>query len=408
MQQLVDSRIHSLESNIVQRVLPEILGEKDIRSLLPILGFQPVDTAIAHHSQPHDQAACYTHDNMVVLPPSTDNPNKSQCGLLGVEVNVAKAASLQAQESVDFLRNKELVIFPVYEEWNSRFQFSPRQNWVLFVYVKSQSRIYLLDYTSSTIAGFYTTNLKHIEKALSNALSTLGYTITHPLEAVYLDRRASNNEKASSFWIAYMLYRLNQGSEVSRLKQDLASVTLGGIKQVLSHIPQTLQEIQDDSERGITPSHSSANIIDVSRKAIPLFEIQNYANPKDQHNGSELPPRIEMVSSLVSSGPSIRREINSDDGATNPPTFWSRFRLDVYSKLILSGMVMSALALLCLAMTPPVLPATISTGILGLGVAMFVGGMLGKFGVFNRRGDTSAPPDNPNILVPSQLSNATA
>lgn len=410
MLQSTDSRNNSSQSTIAQRALQENLGAKDIRSLLPILGFQPVVTGVAN-SQAIDQAApFYVHNSMVVLAPSTDNPNKSQCGLFGVEANVTNALSHQAQGSTNFLRGKDLVIFPVYEEWNSRAQFSPRLNWVLFVYVQSRSKIYLLDYTGPFMAGLYKQNLRHIEKALKNALGMLDYPIDNllALEAVYLDRRESMNENSSGFWIAYILYRLNQGSDVARLKQELASVTLGRIKQVLTHIPQTSQEIQDNVENSITPNQSSTNITNVSiQAAVPLFETQDYARPGTHNLDLALPSRAGIVESLVSSGSSIRRTMILDGETANSPTFWSRFHWDVYSKLILSGMVTAALALLCLAMTSPVLSATISTGILGLGVTMFVGGMLGKFGVFSG-GSSSTPPSNAHTSVLSLSTNATA
>ena len=68
-----------------------------------------------------------------------------------------------------------------------------------------------------------------------------------------------------------------------------------------------------------------------------------------------------------------------------------------------AGVAATLVAMFCLASTTtPVVSASVSTGILAVGVVMFVAGALGKCGLFSKR---SRPPemDEPTINLDTSM-----
>lgn len=381
-------------------VLPAKLEPEHLLSLLPSLGYQAVIGADAVASSPSEQRPLYfVHEQVIVLPPSTDNPLNSPSKLNGIEANVTRAMSVDGS----LLRDKDLILFPVYEEWQPRMSLSARKHWVLLAYVKADNTIYLLDSMGRNRGeNFYGSNLKYLDEAAKKALRSLDYVIDQPLKKMYLDRQSINDTVSGGYWVSYLMYRFNQGMDLAGLQHEVSTKTLQDIKadliQVRENMANALVEGDGSSKHGADPdpSHISPTLIEVVDPE--QFERQNYAQPAGPNVQNQ--PSNQAASSLLLSPTTVAS--NSVAGQrlvpeSHTPPFWSRFKLDFYSILIYAGAASALLALLCLASTTPFVSATVSTGVLGFGMVMVVSGILGKCGIFPTFQSGSSHPTQPSV-----------
>lgn len=380
-------------------VLPEKLESEHLLSLLPSLGYQAVIGADAVASSPSEQRPLYfVHEQVIVLPPSTDNPLNSPSKLNGIEANVTRASGVDGS-----LRDKELILFPVYEEWQPRMSLSARKHWVLLAYVKADKTIYLLDSMGRNRGeSFYGNNLKYLDAAVKNALHSLDYVVDQPLKKMYLDRQSVSDTLSGGYWVSYLMYRFNQGMDLAALQLEVSTKTLQNIKadliQARQNMATALAEGDGGSRLGGDSDHGHTSPILIQVVDSDQFERQDYAQPAGLNAQSQLSNQV--ASSLLLSSTTVAS--NSVAGQrvvpeSHTPPFWSRFKLDFYSVLIYAGAASALLALLCLASTTPLVSATVSTGVLGVGMVMVVTGILGKCGIFPTFQSGASHPTQPSV-----------
>lgn len=397
--------------NATLAALPAKLEAEHILSMLPSLGYQAVMGADAVASTSNMQIPLYfTHAQMVVLPPSTDNPNSSPSRLNGIETNMARAINSDNSPLLD----KDLILFPVFEEWQaSGFSWEPRQHWVLLVYVKAAKTVYLLDAMGPRRGELYygSKKLAHMEVAVKKALGTLDYAIEHPLEKMYFDRQSVTETVSGGHWVAYWIHRFNQGIDLASLQLEIATKTLLDVKADLTLARQSaIPVVQQDRVEGGTDNSEHDD-----RMSPSILELVSPEQIERQKYGQSGAPPVQSDVQAPSTARSILFSPSTVDQkkAMAPPPVsaqpvsantrpWYRFNLDLYSMFIYAGAAIALLAMFCLASATPLLSATVSAGALGVGVVLFVGGVLGKCGLFSRheaRHDT-ALPSNQHSTVP--------
>ena len=397
--------------NTTLAALPAKLGAEHILSLLPSLGYQAVRGADAVASTGNMQIPLYfTHAQMVVLPPSTDNPNSSRSGLNGIETNMTRAISGDKSPLLD----KDLILFPVFEEWQpSGLSWEPRQHWVLLVYVKATKTVYLLDAMGPRRGEFCygSKKLAHMVAAVKKALGTVDCAIEHPLEKMYFDRQPVSDTVSGGHWVAYWIHRFNQAIDLAALQVEIAKKTLLDVKADLEFARQSVISVvqSDRVEAGTDNSDHDG------RMSPSILEIVSPESIERQKYGQLGAPPVQSDVQAPSAARSILFSPSTVDQkkAMAPPPVsaqpvsantrpWYRFNLDLYSMLIYAGAAIALLAMFCMASATPLLSATVSAGALGVGVVLFVGGVLGKCGLFSRheaRHDTALPSNQHSAVL---------
>lgn len=363
--------------------LPDKLEAQHLLSLLPSLGYQAVmrDTGA---SAPDIQMPLYfTHAQMVVLPPSTDNPENSRSKLNGIEANMNRAIS----DGDARLLHKDLIFFPVFEEWQASMSFScePRQHWVLLVYLKAANTLYLLDAMGSNRSKTnYGQKLAHMDGAVRNALAKLNFAVKHPLVKMYFNWQWLTDTVSGGHWVSYWLYRFNQqGFDFAALKSEMTTKNLQDVKADLTRVrqaamPAVKEEIVEDSDHGLETPLNLVIVENIERQCYAQSTDPNTPTNSTSRSCSILFSPSNVIPKKVATPPYLSEQ--SLRANTRP---WYRFNLDFYSMLIYAGAAIALFAMFCLASATPLLSATLSAGALGVGVVVFLGGVLGKCGFFS-------------------------
>lgn len=376
-------------------ILPKKLGREDVLASLPKLGYQTVVSDKAEAADAKDLLPLYyTFEQIVLFPPVTDNPNNSKNQLRGIQDIVTRVLDVYP----NLLTDKNLLLFPLCEEWNPWLKSSPRQQWVLLVYVYAEKKFYLLDPTGPNRASLYTSNFAHIKDALGKTFfSNLGNTDLTPS---YLNLQSAFDSDSGGHWMLYLIHRLTNGATISQL-QNLSNqkpvLPLGQVKIELEKKFADVSESSTPVPEEVTPTPFSS--IDTSIDIKKLESEFTPQNPKQDFVGSNLESadtgRPLLVRSLVSVGPN-HVNFNRTRSISTRPLSNPSFTLKLYSFLIFAGAAAALLALLCLASTPPLLSATVATRVFVAGAVMFVGGVLGKCGLF---GGASSQPSGDRVPV---------
>lgn len=369
-------------TEITSNTLPKKLGKEDILGALPKLGLVPILSPNALASDANDLLPLYyTCEQAVIFPPVTDNPNNSKNGLRGVSEIVSRA--IEAKN--DLMQDKKFLLFPLFEEWNPWMRGAPRQQWVLLIYVNSENKFYLLDPTSSTRSSFYESNLKYIKEALTTSFkSILGDIQFVPS---YLNLQSWTDSDSGGHWILYCITRLITGSTITDLQNLSKQKPVIQLGKVKNEIEEKFKETLESSTPPLrqydrTPEQSEHDIEEITNNFTPRHSKQNYAVEGE-------PASLGLMHNLVSVRPREGFNLERTSSARRPAP-QSSFLLKLYSFLMFAGTATALVALFCLSTTPPLLTATVSTGVLATGVVMFLGGVLGKCGLFGG----AQPPAN--------------
>lgn len=361
--------------------LPETLLKDHLLALFPKMGYDAV-LGDSQASDPSDVIPLFfTKDAILLFPPSTDNPNKSL--LKGIVANVSRVC----EGNKEALNNKDLLLFPIYQEWNVAFY--PRNFWALGVYVVAEHQFYLLDPTGPNRAYVYSYNLKYLNKDLTKALAFTNVPVKS-LIPYCINIQPLNDKVSSGYWIAYFIEQLASGmslQDIRNLSTQTPLVQVDAVKVNLSTLHQIIENEQESSD---TPRPSVYTQLDIS-PVIIQHEKQDYAHPSQ----NDVEAGLSYARSLLHSG--VPRQNSQSEGRQSPPISGDRFKFDFYLKLIFAGTLTSIVALLCLAPATPVISATVSTGLLAAGVTLFVAGALGRCGVFGRTAQPNS--ESPFILT---------
>lgn len=346
-------------------LLPDVLLQDHLLALFPKMGYDPVQ-GDARASDPNDVIPLFfTKGPILLFPPSTDNPKKSL--LRGIVGNVSRV--LEAHK--DALNNKKLLLFPIYEEWNVAFR--PRKSWVLGVYVVAEQQFYLLDSTGPNRASFYSSNLQDLNNDLTVALAFTNTPIK-PLKPSYLNLQPRGDAISSGHWIAYFIEKFASGmslQDILNLPTQTPLTKIDAVKARLTRVYQHIESVQE-SPQDEDASHSCEDTpLDISA-VIEQQERQDYGRPSQQNP--------EDVRSFLHCG--IPTQKSQSEGLQSRPISGDGFKFDFYFKLIFAGTLTSIIALLCLASAAPVISATVSSGLLAVGVTLFAAGILGRCGLF--------------------------
>lgn len=383
-----ESQEISSQFDLSNEALPNKLGYKHLLKLFPKMGYQAVIRDDAQASDPSDLVPLYfTSEQILLFPPCTDNPNASQ--LPSIEATLARAFGQQRE----LLNSKEWLLFPIYEEWN--YQFKPRRNWVLLAYSRVTNQFYLLDPTGPYRASLYKSNLKYLNSELKVIFKSLLPEVKD-LEPCYLDLQLLGDSQSSGHWVAYFIVLFASGTsldEFRQLSKRRPALLVAEVSTALSEL-STSTEDQLPEEENSSPTLSAKFYVGVSGINLLTYEKRDYGQPSALKGEAQ-------VNSLLSSGERVGREPET----TVPPQLGFGFKIDLYSLLIFSGTVAGLIALFCLASTTSsILSATAATGILVVGTALFVGGALGKCGLFGGTQptfDASVPATcNGSFVVP--------
>lgn len=384
-----ESQEISSQFDLSNEALPNKLGNMHLLKLFPKMGYQAVIRGDAHASDPSNLVPLYfTSEQVLLLPPCTDNPNESQ--LLGIEATLARAFGQQRE----LLNSKEWLLFPIYEEWN--YNFKPRKNWVLLAYSPATSQFYLLDPTGPTRASFYKSNLQYLNSKLKVIFRSL-LPVVKDLEPCYLDLQPLTDSQSSGHWVAYFTYLFACGTsldEFRQLSKRRPALRVTEVSTALSKL-NTSTEDQRLEEANSSPMHSAQLGVDGNSIILSSFEKRDYGRCSAHECKAQ-------VNSLLSSGDRVEREPET----TVFPQLGFGFKIDLYSLLIFSGAVTGFIALFCLASTTSsILSATVATGLLVVGTVLFVGGALGQCGLFGGNQPSSVAPaqENGNGLTCSAL-----
>lgn len=377
-----------LEGSIVgipNITLPKKFSEDDIVSSLPKLGYVPFTKPSSDANAKSSIPLYYTTGRTVVFPPCTDNPNKSK-NLEGKGVSYMYKQAIET--NAELLANHDLLIFPLLEEWN--VVFKPRFQWVLLVYVKANNEFRLFDPTSSQRAYPYRGNLKNLETDLQSTFFELSGNIR--LLPCYLNLQSYFDTESAGHWILYLIHQLTTGVDISgllNLEKQVSTLTVQAITKILeAKFSETNESNTEDShdESDHENEKSQLNISKILEDFTPTIAKQDFVSPSR-------PDQRQLLHSLLSVRPDhgSRLDNREDSIFATPPS--SHFALKLYSYLIFAGVATTILAMFCLASTTPILSATVSTGILATGILMFVGGILGKCGLFGRSQSSVGGPD---------------
>lgn len=375
-----DERSSTLSAHEHHASMPDKLEKEHLLALFPKLGYEPIVDRTAFSNNPNEIVPVYYHHAQILLfPPSTDNPNNNLV-LNGVAQNIDRACRLDQ----NLLATKDLIVFPILEEWN--VMRKPRRSWVLVVYDRTTQFLHLIDPTGHRRPDYYETagNLKPLERAVTEKFTEKNILITANgkllLQKNYLGIQDKSDNVSSGHWISYILYRLNQGETLTNVLQNEYSLTskptIQGVRDDLLHLMHP--ETQDDLSEPINGNESSNDILVLA----PKFEVQNYGQPG--------PTPSSDTRSFLSSGDTLNNSVG--------PAPSHRFRLDVYTSLIFAGTGLTLIALVCLSGVISVVPTAIATSMVGLATVMFLGGVLGKLGVFRALSGSGAGGENTNTL----------
>ncbi len=372
----------SIQSELDQHAsLPDRLEKRHLLALFPQLGYERVENQSALSNDSNEiMPLYYTHAQILLFPPSTDNPNNN-LDLNGIAHNIDRVCRVNSK----ILTEKDFIVFPVLEEWN--VLRTPRKSWVLVVYDKTTQFLHLIDPTGHGRPNYYENagNLKPLEKAVTLKFAEKNIQITANgkllLQKHYLGIQDKSDIVSSGHWISYILHRMNQMTTLITLLQNEFSPTakpaIQAVRDELLHVMYPV--IQDDSSDKCDKIGPSNDTLDL----VPKFEVMNYG--QIEHDPSSV-----TRSFLSSSGD------HGNDTSGSAPSH--RFSLDVYTALIFGGTGLAVFALVCLSGAISAVPAAIATGMLGLGTVMFLGGVLGKLGVFRALSGSGAGGENTNTL----------
>lgn len=367
MQQQKDRPIHL---DVSTEALPSKLSRDHLLALFAKMGYQAV-LGDAQSSNPSDLVPLYyTHGQILLFPPCTDNPNTSQ--LNGIHETVRRAFG----EKKDLLTTKDWLLFPIFEEWNVLFQ--SRQSWVLLAYFRTENQFYLLDPTGPKRASVYQGNLQYLNQALQKTFEAPLFSAWKPLVPSYLSFQPLTDSSSSGFWVAYFIERLASGLSLAELLDLSKRKPLMSVQEVRVALSQ-LNPSQAEDLRSAEDDSSPINSVHVASGLLSgVFQIekQSYGQPGRENADVD----GELVSSFLSSG--ANGSILANGGGDNPQQQSYGFKLNFYSILIFSGTASALVGLLCLTTVTPAISATVATGVLVVGMALFVAGGLGKCGLF--------------------------
>lgn len=330
------------------------LKADDLMTLFPLLGFQP------KHDATTNTLLYYCKSNILLFPPCTDKP-VAEHQLSGIkrhsELFIKSNGPLSST-------NYKYWLFPINTMFSNNL-FWPRNTWVLLVYSQALNQFYWLDPKGKTISSAYMQqNKNHIEKELNPLL--LLHADTPPIKGLFYGVQDLKKD-ASAYWVAYFILQLglkHKDIEID-FEDSLKNCDKEKIKVALyGSLTRNAQESStnqlEDNFNQVTENIKKADFIDESSRETKQSDDQ-----------------IVVSSLLRVPTTAVRTSM-----ATQPQRQSSGFRLEVYSVLILSGGVSALLALCCLTMASALIPATLVSGMLVLGLGFFVVGGLGKCGLF--------------------------
>ncbi len=368
MQQQQQDRL--IQSDVSIEGLPSKLSRDHLLALFAKMGYQAVlgEAQFYNHSDP--VPLYYTYEQILLFPPCTDNPNTSQ--LNGIHETVRRAFG----EKKNLLTTKDWLLFPIFEEWNVLFQ--SRKSWVLLAYCRAEKQFYLLDPTGPKRASVYQGNLQYLNQALQKTFEPPLFSVCKPLVPCYLSLQPLTDSSSSGFWVAYFIERLASGSSLAELLDLSKRKPLMSVQEVRVALSQ-LNPSHAEDLRSAKDHSSPINSVHVASGILSRFfeiEKQDYGQPGRENADVD----GELVSSFLSSGANGSTLANG--GGDNPQQQSYGFKLNFYSILIFSGTASALVGLLCLTTVTPVISATAATGVLVVGMALFVAGTLGKCGLF--------------------------
>ncbi len=338
-------------------------------ALFPKMGYEAVYSD-AQSSNPSALVLLYyTYKKVLLFPPCTDNPNNNS-QLNGVFESVNRAFG----DNRDLLLTKDWLLFPIFEEWNPFFTVTSRKSWVLLAYSRLENRFYLLDPTGPKRAFFYKDNLKYLKQALQLTFVAPFHSGWKTFEPTHLNLQPLNDSSSSEFWVAYFIERLTSDgnlAELLELSTRKPLMLVQDVKIFLSKLSSS-QKYESQSIENTSPIHSVSSVVDVLGD-VPKIEKQNYGVPVEKFG-------FDSARSLLSYGANQPILASGEGGGHQQQSHG--FRLNFYSILIFTGAASSLVALLCLAASSPIISATATTGVLVVGMALFVAGALGKCGLF--------------------------
>jgi|GEM_PF-4002232 len=350
--------------------LPSKLSKEDLLALFPKMGYEAVYSD-AQSSNPSARVPLYfTHGQVLLFPPCTDNPN-NHSQFNGVFESVNRAFG----ERRELLHTKDWLLFPIFEEWNRFLPGTSRKSWVLLAYSRAENQFYLLDPTGPKRAFFYKDNLKYLNQALQNTFVAPFHSGWKTFEPTYLNLQPLNDSSSSEFWVAYFIERLTSDgnlAELLELSTRKPLMLVQDVKIVLSQLSSS-PTYESRSIENISPIHSVSSAVDVLA-CVAQIEKQDYGYTQIKTGG------VDSVPSLLRSGANQPILASGEGGGHQQQSHG--FRLNFYSILIFTGAASSLVALLCLAASSPIISATATTGVLVVGMALFVAGALGKCGLF--------------------------
>ncbi len=353
--------------------LPSKSSKEDLLALFPKMGYEAVYSD-AQSSNPSARVPLYfTHGQVLLFPPCTDKPNNDS-QLNGVFESVNRAFG----DKRDLLLTKDWLLFPIFEEWNLFFPGTSRKSWVLLAYSRLENQFYLLDPTGPKRASFYKNNLKYLNQALQRTFVASFHSGWKTFEPTHLNLQPLNDSSSSEFWVAYFIERLTSDgnlAELLELSTRKPLMLVQDVKIVLSQLSSS-QTYESQFIENISLIHSvSSEVDDVLRFCVAEIEKQDYGHTQVSTSGVD-----SSVRSLLSYGANQPILASGEGGGHQQQSHG--FRLNFYSILIFTGAASSLVALLCLAASSPIISATATTGVLVVGMALFVAGALGKCGLF--------------------------
>jgi hypothetical protein len=349
--------------------LPSKLSKEDLLALFPKMGYEAVYSDAQSSNLSARVLLYYTYKKVLLFPPCTDNPN-NHSQFNGVFESVNRAFG----ERRELLHTKDWLLFPIFEEWNLFLPGTSRKSWVLLAYSRAENQFYLLDPTGPKRAFFYKDNLKYLNQALQNTFVAPFHSGWKTFEPTYLNLQPLNDSSSSEFWVAYFIERLTSDgnlAELLELSTRKPLMLVQDVKIVLSQLSSS-QTYESRPIENISPIHSVSSVVYVLGD-VPKIEKQNYGVPVENFS-------FDSVRSLLSYGANQPILASGEGGGHQQQSHG--FRLNFYSILIFTGAASSLVALLCLAASSPIISATATTGVLVVGMALFVAGALGKCGLF--------------------------
>lgn len=353
-----------------KEALPQKLGSTDLLNLFPRMGYRAVRANNAKAYNAREMVPLYfTKEDIVLFPPSTDNQYGTKFFLKDIATNVKRACPTDH----GLLEQSKLLLFPVYQECN--VMWNPRQNWVLLVFVTREKKFYLLDPTGPNRAAAYTPHLKHFEQSLKIFSDLCSGSPVIISSIHHLSLQPLHDAVSSGHWIAYFIYLLTKGQpldSITNLNKTGLIPKISNVKTELVALPSMREEASFEGEVSPVPIVSTSDMQAID--ALPIVEKQDYA---------AMPGNTDEVQSFLNSSVGQVPSQAATSVGNAPPKIGFGWQFDFYSMLIFSGTVTTIFALFCLgAGAGSVLSTTVGTGLLASGVVLFLGGALGKCGLF--------------------------